>query len=92
MFTLQVAKILAGLEFQYDEKRLLRPYKWAQHLAGIDFLPEVPFFVSEGFAAGNDSSKAASMSTGLATYRQQRRVQTVLRKLRSRTKAHSALK
>ncbi|KAG2654287.1 hypothetical protein PVAP13_1NG475314 [Panicum virgatum] len=54
-----------------------RPYKWAQHLAGIDFLPEVPPSV------GDDSNRALSssdLSSGLALYRQQNRAQTILQR------------
>lgn len=88
----QVGKLSAGLEFQYDPNRSLRPYKWVQHLAGIDFLPECPPSLLDGPPKDAVHSKGASLSNGLAAYRQQRRVQTILGKLCSRRKAHLDLK
>ncbi|KAK6130876.1 hypothetical protein DH2020_035394 [Rehmannia glutinosa] len=41
----QSAKLRIGNSLSFDERRTSRPYKWAQHLAGIDVLPEVsPWF------------------------------------------------
>ncbi|KAH7294866.1 hypothetical protein KP509_27G022600 [Ceratopteris richardii] len=87
----QAAKLSAGVEFQYDVNRSCHPYKWAQHLAGVDFLSEVPPLVSEGHGP-SEFSKATSIRHGLSAYRKQHRVQTVLEKLRSRKKAHLALR
>ncbi|CAI9786462.1 unnamed protein product [Fraxinus pennsylvanica] len=36
----QSAKLMIGDFYSFHERRTSRPYKWAQHLAGIDFLPE----------------------------------------------------
>jgi THO complex subunit 5 len=63
-----------------------RPYKWAQHLAGIDFLPGVPPSVGD-----NRSLSSADFSSGLAQYRQQHRAQTILQRIRSRKIAQMAL-
>lgn len=75
----------------FDERRTSRPYKWAQHLAGIDFLPEVsPSF--RGFETSNDeTAKHAAVISGLSLYRQQNRVQTVVQRVRARKKAQLAL-
>ncbi|PUZ77790.1 hypothetical protein GQ55_1G401800 [Panicum hallii var. hallii] len=83
----QMAKIYAGERPNFTDKTS-RPYKWAQHLAGIDFLPEVPPSV------GDDSNRALSssdLSSGLALYRQQNRAQTILQRIRSRKVAQMAL-
>ncbi|KAL2608415.1 hypothetical protein R1flu_026988 [Riccia fluitans] len=89
----QVSKLQAGTGFTYDENRLMRPYKWAQHLAGIDFLPERPPLLPDPVATSNgESSNGAAVSGGLSTYRQQHRVLHVLQQLRSRKKAQLALK
>ncbi|TVU28635.1 hypothetical protein EJB05_20159 [Eragrostis curvula] len=83
----QMAKISAGEAPNFSDKDS-RPYKWAQHLAGIDFLPEVPPSV------GDDSIRAlssADLSSGLALYRQQHRAQTILQRIRTRKVAQMAL-
>ncbi|KAG8072530.1 hypothetical protein GUJ93_ZPchr0006g45285 [Zizania palustris] len=84
----QMAKLYSGEVPNFSEKDS-RPYKWAQHLAGIDFLPEVPLSV------GDDSNRAlrnAGLSSGLALYRQQNRAQTILQRIRSRKVSQMALK
>lgn len=86
----QVAKLSAGVDFQYDVNRPLHPYKWAQHLAGVDFLSEGSPVI-DGISPG-ENSKGTLIRNGLVAYRRQHRVQTVLEKLRSRRKAHLALK
>ncbi|KAL3676328.1 hypothetical protein R1sor_026276 [Riccia sorocarpa] len=89
----QVSKLQAGAGFTYDENRLMRPYKWAQHLAGIDFLPETPPLLPEAIATANgENSNGVVVSVGLSSYRQQHRVLHVLQQLRSRKKAQLALK
>ncbi|GJM86960.1 hypothetical protein PR202_ga02865 [Eleusine coracana subsp. coracana] len=83
----QMAKVSAGEAPNFSDKDS-RPYKWAQHLAGIDFLPEVPPSV------GDDSNRAlssADLSSGLALYRRQHRTQTILQRIRSRKIAQMAL-
>ncbi|XP_062221894.1 THO complex subunit 5A-like [Phragmites australis] len=83
----QMAKIYAGEAPNFSDKDS-RPYKWAQHLSGIDFLPEVPPTV------GDDSNRAlssANLSSGLTLYRQQNRAQTILQRIRSRKVAQMAL-
>jgi THO complex subunit 5 len=85
----QVSKLQAGVGFVFDEKRTLRPYKWAQHLSGIDFLPETPPLLPE---SGSSEPKGFVIASALTTYRQQHRVFTVLQQLRARKKAHVALK
>ncbi|KAK3155378.1 hypothetical protein QOZ80_2BG0202480 [Eleusine coracana subsp. coracana] len=83
----QMAKVSAGEAPNFSDKDS-RPYKWAQHLAGIDFLPEVPPSV------GDDSNRAlssADLSSGLALYRRQHRTQTILQRIRSRKVAQMTL-
>ncbi|KAL5714148.1 hypothetical protein ACHQM5_016149 [Ranunculus cassubicifolius] len=86
-FPHQSAKLIAGDAIAFDEKRSSRPYKWAQHLAGIDFLPEVsPLLTSSA-----EDSKSSNVISGLSLYRQQNRLPTILEKIRSREKAQQAL-
>jgi THO complex subunit 5 len=64
------------------------PYKWVQHLAGIDFLPELPPSREMTY---NESLKNGDFSSGLSMYRYQNRVKTILQKIRSRKQAQMAL-
>lgn len=84
----QVAKLSAGVDFQYDFNRPLHPYKWVQHLAGVDFLCDAPPLVLEP----GDNLRGASIRNGLVAYHRQHRVPTVLEKLHRRRKAHLVLK
>ena len=88
---MQTAKLFGGDVVAFDERKTSRPYKWAQHLAGIDFLPEVSPLLIEGVPQTNETTKGASVLSGLSLYRQQNRVQTVVRRIRSRKKAQLAL-
>ncbi|KAJ1281171.1 hypothetical protein BS78_04G287400 [Paspalum vaginatum] len=83
----QMAKIYAGQAPNFNDKDS-RPYKWAQHLGGIDFLPEVPPSAVDG---SNGALSSAGLSSGLALYRQQNRAQTILQRIRSRKVAQMAL-
>ncbi|XP_050363729.1 THO complex subunit 5A [Argentina anserina] len=87
----QSAKLIVDGTPAFDEKRTARPYKWAQHLAGIDFLPEVSPLLSVHDAPTSDITKTDAVISGLSLYRQQNRVQTVVRRVRSRKKAQMAL-
>ncbi|KAL5982479.1 hypothetical protein ACLOJK_016551 [Asimina triloba] len=87
----QTAKLRAGDSISFDEKKTSRPYKWAQHLAGIDFLPEVSPLLVASETRSNDGQKVAAVHSGIALYRQQNRVQTVVQRIRSRKKAQLAL-
>lgn len=78
------------MDFQYDSTRHCHPYKWVQHLAGVDFLSEQPPLV-DGIPVG-ENSKGSLIHHGLLAYRRQHRVQTILGKLRRRKKSHLALK
>uniref|UniRef100_A0A803N1I3 Uncharacterized protein n=1 Tax=Chenopodium quinoa TaxID=63459 RepID=A0A803N1I3_CHEQI len=86
----QSAKLLLGDGAEFDEKRTMRPYKWAQHLAGIDFLPELSPSSTSNEAAKFEAGKDSVIS-GLSLYRQQNRVQTVVQRVRLRKKAQLAL-
>nr|ABH01186.1 cold-induced protein [Ammopiptanthus mongolicus] len=89
----QSAKLFVGDATVFNSQRTSRPYKWAQHLAGIDFLPEVSPLLLTGQETSNNSeaSKSEDVISGLSLYRQQNRVQTVLQRIRSRRKAQLAL-
>ncbi|XP_076912835.1 THO complex subunit 5A [Bidens hawaiensis] len=88
----QSAKLWTGYGPIFDEKRSSRPYKWAQHLAGIDFLPEVsPLLTSGTEFTNNETTKQTAIVSGLSLYRQQNRVQTVVQRIRARKKAQMAL-
>ncbi|KAL4334587.1 hypothetical protein GQ457_07G025480 [Hibiscus cannabinus] len=86
----QSAKLFIGDGATFDEKRTSRPYKWAQHLAGIDFLPEVSPLLNS-HEAPNNETKSDAVISGIALYRQQNRVQTVVQRIRSRIKAELAV-
>lgn len=87
---MQSAKLSAGNSVAFDEKSS-RPYKWAQHLGGIDFLPEVSPLLTAGETQSSAVVKRASVISGLSLYRQQNRVQTILQRIRAREKAQRAL-
>uniref|UniRef100_A0A5B6YU10 Putative THO complex subunit 5B-like isoform X1 n=1 Tax=Davidia involucrata TaxID=16924 RepID=A0A5B6YU10_DAVIN len=87
----QSAKLCVGDALAFDGTRTSRPYKWAQHLAGIDFLPEVSPLLTASETPGNETAKHAAVISGLSLYRQQNRVQTVVQRIRSRKKAQQAL-
>lgn len=88
---MQAAKLCVGNSLSFDERRTSRPYKWAQHLAGIDFLPEVSPLLSVSEESNSETTKHTSVSSGLSVYRQQNRVQTVVQRVRDRKKAQLAL-
>ncbi|GAV89829.1 FimP domain-containing protein [Cephalotus follicularis] len=87
----QSGKLIVGDALVFDERRTSRPYKWAQHLAGIDFLPEVSPFLSSHETPTSETTKSDAVISGLALYRQQNRVQTVVQRIRSRWKSQLAL-
>ncbi|CAN1323807.1 THO complex subunit 5B [Linum perenne] len=79
-----------GAELPHQEKKTSRPYKWAQHLAGIDFLPEIAPLLNSHENSSSETSKTDVVS-GLSLYRQQNRVQTVVQRIRCRKMAQLAL-
>ncbi|KAJ9166241.1 hypothetical protein P3X46_021019 [Hevea brasiliensis] len=87
----QSAKLFVGDPPAFDETRTSRPYKWAQHLAGIDFLPEIAPLLSGHETANSEATKNEVIVSGLSLYRQQNRVQTVVQRIRSRKRAQLAL-
>uniref|UniRef100_A0A2P2KEJ6 THO complex subunit 5B n=1 Tax=Rhizophora mucronata TaxID=61149 RepID=A0A2P2KEJ6_RHIMU len=84
------SKLLVGNAFAFDERRTSRPFKWAQHLAGIDFLPDIAPLLS-GHETPTVEAAKSELLPGLTMYRQQNRVQTILQRIRSRTTAQLAL-
>lgn len=87
----QIAKLSVSVNFAYDEKRALRPFKWVQQLAGIDILPEAPPVLANNILRSNDVARGASTLAGTSIYRQQHRVQIILEKIRACIKSHLAL-
>ncbi|GAB4852176.1 THO complex subunit 5B, variant 2 [Ancistrocladus abbreviatus] len=86
----QSAKLLLGEGMVFEEQRPLRPYKWAQHLAGIDILPEAsPLLV--GSETQNDEGARTALISGLSLYRQQNCIQMVVERVRTRVKTQLAL-
>ncbi|KAK3259476.1 hypothetical protein CYMTET_31528 [Cymbomonas tetramitiformis] len=80
----QANKVLEP-NFVFDKSRTSRPYRWANHLAGLDFLPST--------ASGSlpaESSLAAEK--GISAYREQQRVRRVVAALRLRCGARAKLK
>ncbi|XP_042964972.1 THO complex subunit 5B isoform X2 [Carya illinoinensis] len=87
----QSAKLSVGDALSFDKRITSRPYKWAQHWAGIDFLPEVsPLLTPHGTPSG-ETAKSDGVISGLSLYRQQTRIQTVVQRIRSLKKAQLAL-
>ncbi|KAL2318551.1 hypothetical protein Fmac_032427 [Flemingia macrophylla] len=85
----QSAKLVVGDATMFSGNRTSRPYKWAQHLAGIDFLPEVAPLLHVSRETSSDSGEDVIHS--LSHYRQLNQLQTILQKIRSRTKVQLAL-
>ncbi|GJX08463.1 THO complex subunit 5B [Tanacetum coccineum] len=76
----------------FDERRSARLYKWAQHLAGIDFLPYVLLLLTlDGESTNGETTKQTAIISELSLYRRQNRVQTVVQRIRARKKAQLAL-
>ncbi|CAG7909505.1 THO complex subunit 5A [Brassica rapa] len=73
----QSTKLILGDDHAFDESRTSRPYKWAQHLAGIEVLPEMSLFVTG--KNNTQNSDTASVSDHYS-------VQTVLRRIRAQKK------
>nr|CAD1826232.1 unnamed protein product [Ananas comosus var. bracteatus] len=86
----QTAKLHAGNSLDFGGKTS-RPYKWAQHLAGIDFLPELPPLHTVNGSSNSETFQSADISSGLYLYRHQNRVQTILQRIRSRKRAQMAI-
>ncbi|KHN22326.1 THO complex subunit 5 like [Glycine soja] len=84
----QSAKLFVQDAITFNTQRTSRPYKWAQHLAGIDFLPEVSRLL---LTDNSGAVKNENVISGLSLYRQQNRVPTVLQRIRARRKAQLAL-
>ncbi|XP_027330643.1 THO complex subunit 5B [Abrus precatorius] len=86
---LQSAKLVVGDAIVFSGDKTSRPYKWAQHLAGIDFLPEVPpLLLARCETSDNgEAAKGEDVISILSQYRHQNRVQTVLQRIRTRVKA-----
>ncbi|KAL4196681.1 hypothetical protein AMTRI_Chr04g247400 [Amborella trichopoda] len=88
----QTAKIFVGDDVAFDEKKTMScPYKWAQHLAGFDFLPEVSPFLTNSYTSICDAPRTAAIQSGLSMYRHQHRVRTVVQRIRARMKAQLVL-
>ncbi|KAL9258520.1 THO complex subunit 5B-like protein [Drosera capensis] len=85
----QSSKLSLGESVVFDETQSSRPYKWAQHLAGLDFLPEVPPLPMDSENQGNISIR--TVISGLQLYREQNRTQTVVQSVRLRVKSQLAL-
>lgn len=86
-----MAKLYAGVSAYINEKKTSRPYKWAQHLGGIDFLQELPPFHACNGTLNSEALKGSAIHSGLSLYRHQNRVQSVVQRIRSRKKAQMAL-
>ncbi|VYS48320.1 unnamed protein product [Arabidopsis thaliana] len=81
----QSAKLILGNDHVFDKSRTSRPYKWAQHLAGIETLPEMSPFFTDKDIQYSDTAK------GYASASDHRNVQTVLQRIRSQKKTKLTL-
>ncbi|KAG1669247.1 hypothetical protein FOA52_003284 [Chlamydomonas sp. UWO 241] len=79
------AQLEAG-SFVYDSSLPAKPYKWCQHLAGIDLVPSLPLLPSQ-MGPGDQPA----LSDGLTVYRKQQRVVAVVGRLTAVRAAHAAL-
>nr|GLL37287.1 THO complex subunit 5B-like [Ipomoea trifida] len=61
----QAAKMI-GNSVEFDGTRTLRPYNWAQHLAGIDFLPEVSPLLGGSESSNEETAKQSTLISVLA--------------------------
>lgn len=59
---LQVSKVIAGDGFFYEQRPGLRPYKWAQQIAGIDCMPEIPPLLQLGTSSISGSTQHSKVS------------------------------
>lgn len=82
---------LQGGQFQFDLTMRDRPYRWAQHLAGMDFLPAVASQPTHAQSAANPST-LDGVHEGMAAYRQQGRHLSVISQLRERKLGSEGLK
>ncbi|KAK4745679.1 hypothetical protein SAY87_011991 [Trapa incisa] len=88
----QSAKVAVGDNLKFDMNTSSRPYKWAQHLAGIHILPEVPPLLKDHEYANEEMNKSGSVAPGLSQqHRQENRVELILQRIRCRKKAQLAL-
>ncbi|KAI4375037.1 hypothetical protein MLD38_012955 [Melastoma candidum] len=87
----QSAKLVVGDSPIFDERKSFHPYKWAQHLAGIDFLPEMSPYLVSNENPSSEMTQSETATNGISMYRQQNRVPTILQRIRSRVKAQLAL-
>ena len=69
-----------GFRWDADGRRRERPFRWCQHLAGVDFLPAAP-----------RAGLAEAVHEGVATHQRQARVRHVLA-ARARTTSRAKLK
>ncbi|GIL76124.1 hypothetical protein Vretifemale_5834 [Volvox reticuliferus] len=82
---------LQGGTFKYDTSRPAKPYRWCQHLAGLDFAPPLPLATQlPGGQAGTEASTI--VLEGLDLYRRQQRVIHVIERLRAVKTGDEALK
>ncbi|EFJ49290.1 hypothetical protein VOLCADRAFT_120782 [Volvox carteri f. nagariensis] len=82
---------LQGGTFKYDTSRPAKPYRWCQHLAGLDFAPPLPLATQlQGGQGGSEAS--AGVLEGLDLYRRQQRVIHVIERLRAVKTGDEALK
>lgn len=80
----QSAKLCIGDSVSFfNEQRNSRPYKWAQHLAGIEFLPEVSPLILLSGNTDSETTKDGSISSGLSLYHHQNQVQTLVQRIRA---------
>ena len=70
-----------GFRWDADGRRRERPFRWCQHLAGVDFLPAAP-----------RAGLAEAVHEGVATHQRQARVRHVLAAIRARITSRAKLK
>ncbi|KAM7278430.1 hypothetical protein ACFE04_005564 [Oxalis oulophora] len=90
-FQLMSGKLIVGDALEIDEKRTSRPYKWAQHLAGIVVLPEVSPLQTIRETQNSEAAKTDDVIASLALHRQHNMAQTIVQRIRSKTIAQRTI-
>ncbi|KAI4389896.1 hypothetical protein MLD38_002066 [Melastoma candidum] len=85
------AKLAVGDNPLFNEWKYLLSYKWAQHLAGIVFLPEVSPFLAGHDNPRGEITRSIDAANVHSMHCLQNRVPTILERVQTRVKARPAL-
>ncbi|KAK9807675.1 hypothetical protein WJX72_005906 [[Myrmecia] bisecta] len=82
------SQYLLGGTFQWDTSRRDRPYRWAQYLAGVDFVPNLaaPGMLRSGYMGDTQ------VLEGLSAYKRQQRIRMVVQRISEAKASMDALR